>query len=253
MIRRLLVLAALAGVLVGGVLALLGDAAAADVVWAATTGLMLVPLTWSVARALWRHDVGVDAIALIAMASALATGEYLAGAVVAVMLAGGNALEEYAAGRARRELTKLLERAPRVAHRRREGAVEEVPVDDASPGRRGGRPGRRGDSGRRRCRRRGACRRGCADGRAAAGLVRRRAPSCEAGRRTPARRSTYARRDSPRRAPTRRSCASSAGPRRNGRRSSAWPTTTPPSSSRSRSGSPGSPGRRPGIRFASWP
>ena len=134
MIRRLLVLAALAGVLVGGVLALLGDAAAADVVWAATTGLMLVPLTWSVARALWRHDVGVDAIALIAMVSALATGEYLAGAVVAVMLAGGNALEEYAAGRARRELTKLLERAPRVAHRRREGAVEEVSVDTLLPG-----------------------------------------------------------------------------------------------------------------------
>ncbi len=132
--RRLLVLAALAGVLVGGVLALLGDTAAADVVWAATTGLMLVPLTWSVARALWRHDVGVDAIALIAMASALATGEYLAGAVVAVMLAGGNALEEYAAGRARRELTKLLERAPRIAHRRREGEVEEVPVDALRPG-----------------------------------------------------------------------------------------------------------------------
>jgi len=134
MIRRLLVLAALASILVGGVLALLGEAAAADVVWAATTGLMLVPLTWSVARALWRHDVGVDAIALIAMASALATGEYLAGAVVAVMLAGGNALEEYAAGRARRELTKLLERAPRIAHRRREGEVEEVPVDTLRPG-----------------------------------------------------------------------------------------------------------------------
>src|SRR6476619_1708397 len=127
MIRRLLVLVALAGVLVGGALALLGDAAAADVVWAATTGLMLVPLTWSVARALWRRDVGVDAIALIAMASALATGEYLAGAVVAVMLAGGNALEEYAAGRARRELTQLLERAPRIAHRRRGQSIDEVP------------------------------------------------------------------------------------------------------------------------------
>ena len=134
MIRRLLALAALAGVLVGGVLRVLGDASAADVAWAASTGLMLVPLTWSVARTLWRRDVGVDAIALVAMASALATGEYLAGAVVAVMLAGGNALEEYAAGRARRELTKLLERAPRIAHRRREGAVEEVPVDELCPG-----------------------------------------------------------------------------------------------------------------------
>ena len=134
MIRRLLVLAALAGVLVGGVLRLLGDADPADAVWAASTAVMLVPLTWSVARTLWRRDVGVDAIALVAMASALATGEYLAGAVVAVMLAGGNALEEYAGGRARRELTKLLERAPRIAHRRRDGAVKEVPVDELRPG-----------------------------------------------------------------------------------------------------------------------
>ena len=91
MVRRLLALGALAGVLVGGVLSLLWDAGAADAVWAASTALMLVPLTWSVARTLWRRDVGVDAIALVAMASALATGEYLAGAVVAVMLAGGNA------------------------------------------------------------------------------------------------------------------------------------------------------------------
>jgi len=134
MIRRLLALAALAAVLVGGVLRLLGYVGAAEAVWAASTSLMLVPLTWSVARTLWRRDVGVDAIALVAMASTLATGEYLAGAVVAVMLAGGNALEEYAAGRARRELTKLLERAPRIAHRRRGGAVEEVPVDELLPG-----------------------------------------------------------------------------------------------------------------------
>ena len=114
MIRRLFALAALAGVLVGGV----GpdrERQAADVVWATSTALMLVPLTWSVA--VWRRDVGVDAIALVAMASALATGEYLAGAVVAVMLAGGNALEEYAAGRARRELTSCSART-RIACRR---------------------------------------------------------------------------------------------------------------------------------------
>ena len=55
MIRRLLALAALAGVLVGGVLSLLGKTGAADVVWAASTALMLVPLTWSVARTLWRR------------------------------------------------------------------------------------------------------------------------------------------------------------------------------------------------------
>ena len=43
---------------------------------------------------------------------------------------GGNALEAFAGRRARRELTTLLERAPRIAHRRRDGAVEEVPVDE---------------------------------------------------------------------------------------------------------------------------
>ena len=75
-------------------------------------------------------DVGVDAIALVSMAGALALGEYLAGAVVALMLAGGNALEESANRRARRELTALVERAPRSALVRRGDELVEVPVDE---------------------------------------------------------------------------------------------------------------------------
>jgi len=75
---------------------------------------MLVPLSWSVARRLARRDIGVDAIALVAMAGALALGEYLAGAVVALMLVGGSALEASASRRARRELRALLERMPRI-------------------------------------------------------------------------------------------------------------------------------------------
>jgi heavy metal translocating P-type ATPase len=64
------------------------------------------------------------------MAGAVALGEYLAGAVIALMLAGGNALEESANRRATRELTGLVERAPRVALVKRDGALAEVPVDD---------------------------------------------------------------------------------------------------------------------------
>ncbi|MFI5008897.1 MAG: heavy metal translocating P-type ATPase [Solirubrobacterales bacterium] len=120
---------ALSGILAGGVLALLVSSAAADAVWAATVAFMLVPLTWSVARSLWRGDIGVDVIALLAMAGALALGEYLAGAVIALMLAGGNALEAFAAGRARRELTALIERAPRTAHRRTRESWEDIPVE----------------------------------------------------------------------------------------------------------------------------
>jgi heavy metal translocating P-type ATPase len=61
-------------------------------------------------------------------------GELLAGAVVALMLSGGNALEAAADRRARRELTALLSRAPHIAHRRRAGLIEEVVVDDVVPG-----------------------------------------------------------------------------------------------------------------------
>ncbi|MGC2373383.1 MAG: heavy metal translocating P-type ATPase [Solirubrobacteraceae bacterium] len=125
---------ALSGIVVGGLLALLVGAAAADAVWAATVAFMLVPLTGSVARSLRRGDIGVDVIALLAMAGALALGEYLAGAVIALMLAGGNALEAFASGRARRELTALIERAPRTAHRRTQDGWEDVPVEAVEVG-----------------------------------------------------------------------------------------------------------------------
>jgi heavy metal translocating P-type ATPase len=68
------------------------------------------------------------------MAGALALGEYLAGAVIALMLAGGNALEASAGRRARRELTSLVERAPRFGRRRNGDMVEEVPVDELQVG-----------------------------------------------------------------------------------------------------------------------
>jgi heavy metal translocating P-type ATPase len=134
MSRRALAACALAGVLVGGALHLAGYPAAGNVTWAVTVAVMLVPLAWSVGRSLLAGDVGVDAIALVSMAGALALGEYLAGAVIALMLAGGNALEELAGTRARRELTKLVERMPRIAHVRRGEAVAEVPVEDVAVG-----------------------------------------------------------------------------------------------------------------------
>ena len=131
---RHLALLALLGLVGGLVLHVLGIDAPAHLVWAATTALLLVPLTISVTRTLLRGDVGVDAIALVSMAGALALGEYLAGAVIALMLAGGNALEEVANRRARRELSALVERAPRTALLRRDDRVEEIPVEDVVTG-----------------------------------------------------------------------------------------------------------------------
>jgi len=51
-----------------------------------------------------------------------------------LMMSGGGALEAWAAGRARRELRLLVERAPRIAHRHGAEGVEEVSVEQLVPG-----------------------------------------------------------------------------------------------------------------------
>ncbi len=124
----------LAAIAAGGAFALAGEDVAARIVWGAAVALALIPLTASVVSGLRHGRAGVDVIALLAMAGALALGQELAGAVIALMLAGGNALEDAAGRRARRDLTKLLERAPRIAHRRHDGTLVEVPVDALVPG-----------------------------------------------------------------------------------------------------------------------
>ena len=89
---------------------------------------------WAIAEAFARGRVGVDVIALLAVVGALVVKELLAAAVISVMLASGRALEAWAAGRARRDLHALLERAPRTARRYRDGTLEEVPLDAVVPG-----------------------------------------------------------------------------------------------------------------------
>lgn len=127
-------IAVLLGTLAGGACHLLGAPGAGDVLWTVTLVATIAPLAWTVARALAHGDLGVDVIALLAMGGALAGGELLAGSVVAVMLTGGNALEAYADGRARRELTALLRRAPQRARRREGEEWREVAVDAIRPG-----------------------------------------------------------------------------------------------------------------------
>ena len=76
----------------------------------------------------------MDAIALLSMSAALALGQPLAGAVVALMYSGGNVLEDIAVARAERDLRSLVDRAPRQAHRKSGERIEEVAVDAVSVG-----------------------------------------------------------------------------------------------------------------------
>jgi heavy metal translocating P-type ATPase len=125
---------ALGSIVVGAVLWLIDREHGADLAWAAGAVVVLVPLVVSTVRSLQRGDVGVDAIALVAIVWALALGEFLTAAIVALMMSGGAALEAWAAGRARRELRLLVGRAPRVAHRYAGETLEEVAVEVLLPG-----------------------------------------------------------------------------------------------------------------------
>ncbi|EHR61888.1 heavy metal translocating P-type ATPase [Saccharomonospora cyanea NA-134] len=98
--------------------------------WGAATAGALVPSVARVVADLRRRRYGADLLAVLALAGTLAVGEYLAGAVVALMVATGQVLEAAAARRAARDLSGLLERAPRQAHRRAAGGLVTVPVDE---------------------------------------------------------------------------------------------------------------------------
>jgi heavy metal translocating P-type ATPase len=133
---RILAIVAIVAIVVGGVLVLSGSADAGRGVWWAAVFLLAVDLSYEVLRTVLvdRH-LGVDTIALVAMVGSLILGEELAGAVVGLMFTGGAALESAASKRARRELTALVQRAPRFALRQlEEGGLEEVPVAAVVPG-----------------------------------------------------------------------------------------------------------------------
>ena len=122
------------GLLAGGAAWLGGRQRLADHLWQGTIVLVLLPLALDIAASLRRRELGVDAIALLAMTGALAFGENLAGAVVALMLSGGEMLEIYAAARARKELSNLVERAPRMVHRYEDGLLADPPIEEVRPG-----------------------------------------------------------------------------------------------------------------------
>ena len=95
---------------------------------------VIAGLAISILRDLLMGRLGVDAIALVSMSAAVALGQPLAGAVVALMYSGGNVLEDIAVARAEYDLRSLVDRAPREAHRRLDDHIEDVPIAQVAIG-----------------------------------------------------------------------------------------------------------------------
>ena len=118
----------------GGLAWLVGARGVADTCWLVSAVFGLGYALWSAGDAIRHGRLGVNVIALLALAGAVAVREFLAAAVISVMLASGRALEAWAAQRARQDLSALLDRAPRTGRRYRGGGVEIVPLDDVAAG-----------------------------------------------------------------------------------------------------------------------
>jgi heavy metal translocating P-type ATPase len=106
----------------------------ADLVWTGATLVILAGLLVQIFGALRRGDVGLDIVAALSMSAAIAFGEPLAGNVVGLMYAGGQLLEAFAEGRARREMTALMGRVPRSAMRYAAAGLEEIAISQIRPG-----------------------------------------------------------------------------------------------------------------------
>jgi len=132
--RRYLAGLAALGLAAGFAVRLAGLGAWSSAIWAAVTVPVLLALLAEIVTSLRRGDLGLDIVAALSMSGALAVGETLAAAIVALVYAGGQFLESYAERAARREMTALLSRVPRTAVRHRDGRLEEVALDLIAPG-----------------------------------------------------------------------------------------------------------------------
>jgi heavy metal translocating P-type ATPase len=133
--RRYLLLAWVAvGLAAGVILQVAGRPDAAGWAWAAAALPVAAHVALGLVHSLLGGRLGVDAVALAAIVGAVALGENAAAAVIGLMVAGGEALETWAEGRATRALTDLMARAPRRAARIQNEVVEEIDIGELRPG-----------------------------------------------------------------------------------------------------------------------
>ena len=86
-------------------------------------------------KSLMAGQVGLDVLAVTAILATVIVGEFWASLVIVLMLTGGEALEDYAEGRAERELSSLLEHVPQIAHRfRADGTTEDIAASRVAVG-----------------------------------------------------------------------------------------------------------------------
>ena len=93
-----------------------------------------VPLVFNLLIKLLHGEFGSDLLAGLSIVTSAVLGEYLAGALVVLMLSGGEALEAHAIRSASSILQALAKRMPSLAHRRKNGELVDVDLNEVALG-----------------------------------------------------------------------------------------------------------------------
>ncbi len=133
-IRRGLLPFVAVALMAGMVASLVGADDVAVAVWSVASAVVVVDLVVVTVARMREGRIAVDVVALVALLAAIVMGEALAAVILALMVASGDALEQYAHRRAKRSLSELLSLAPKVGHRLVDGVFETVPVAEIAPG-----------------------------------------------------------------------------------------------------------------------
>ena len=100
----------------------------------ATLALGGLPLLYDLLRKLLKREFGSDLLGGISIITSILLGEYLAGSIIVLMLAGGEALESYALRSASSVLAALAKRMPSIAHRKRAAEMLDVALAEIAVG-----------------------------------------------------------------------------------------------------------------------
>lgn len=112
------------------------NAAQAGWVLLAVLAIGGIPLVVGLIRRVLAGEFGSDILAGLSIATSAILGEFLAGAIIVLMLSGGTALEEYATRRASSVLRALARRMPLIAHQQHGNHWKDVDVSEIRVGER---------------------------------------------------------------------------------------------------------------------
>ena len=116
-------------------LAEVGGFAAADLSLLVLFVIGGVPILAQLLLKFLRREMGADFLAAIAFVAGIWLGEYLAAALIILMLTGGQVLEAFAMRKASSALNALASRMPSVAHRKDDkGEISDIALDDVAIG-----------------------------------------------------------------------------------------------------------------------